>query len=292
MARIGRELPERSPAHRKVAEFVLAHPFRAATMNIDELAAAAEVSVATANRFARALGFAGYPQFRAELLRVFESSFAPVEKLRAELDRSASHAQVIAESLELAATNVQCTLQRLAPEVCERAVELILTARKVLVVGFGISAVHARFVAETLEPYCTMVQEITGFGGPERCMRKVMHLGCEDLVIGITLPRYSRQTVDFLRQAQERGARLLALTDAPSSPITPLADAALFAVAEHRVLHGSSAALIALIEGLGAALARTARGTVDEATELTERILPYLYIDEPAAARARRRHDD
>ena len=76
--RIARGYPELSTAHRKAADFVLAHPFRAATMTIDELAGAVGMSVATANRFARALGFDGYPQFRSELVRAFESALAPV----------------------------------------------------------------------------------------------------------------------------------------------------------------------------------------------------------------------
>ena len=62
-----------------MAEYVLAHQFRVATMTIDEFAAAVGVSVATANRFARALELPGYPQFRAELARGFEAALEPVE---------------------------------------------------------------------------------------------------------------------------------------------------------------------------------------------------------------------
>ena len=62
--RIGDRLPSLTPSHRQIAEYVLAHPLLAATLPINELAAAVGVSVATANRFARALDFEGYPQFR------------------------------------------------------------------------------------------------------------------------------------------------------------------------------------------------------------------------------------
>src|SRR5204862_1262658 len=66
-------LPTLTPAHQRMAQYVLENPFRAATMRIDEFATAVDVSVATANRFARALGFEGYPQFRTELVRGFEA---------------------------------------------------------------------------------------------------------------------------------------------------------------------------------------------------------------------------
>ncbi|WP_199906443.1 MurR/RpiR family transcriptional regulator, partial [Klebsiella aerogenes] len=61
--RIGAALATLTPAHQRMAEYVLANPFRAATMRIDEFAAAVDMSIATANRFALALGFDGYPQF-------------------------------------------------------------------------------------------------------------------------------------------------------------------------------------------------------------------------------------
>ena len=57
--RVARVLPSLTRAHRGMADFVLAHPLRVATMPIDELAAATGVSIATANRFARALEFDG-----------------------------------------------------------------------------------------------------------------------------------------------------------------------------------------------------------------------------------------
>src|SRR5258708_35593555 len=100
MARIATAYPGLSRAHRKAADFVLKHPFQAATMMIEELARAADISVATANRFARALGISGYPAFRAELVRTFSATLAPVEKLRAELRRSASSADIVRASLE------------------------------------------------------------------------------------------------------------------------------------------------------------------------------------------------
>ena len=75
-------MPLMTPIHRRMGEFVLANPFRAATMRIDELAQAVNASIATANRFAKALGFDGYPAMRAALVRGFEATLGPVERLR------------------------------------------------------------------------------------------------------------------------------------------------------------------------------------------------------------------
>ena len=72
-------MPTLTPIHRRMGDYVLANLFRAATMRIDELASVVGASVASANRFARALGFDGYPQFREALVCGFEATLAPVE---------------------------------------------------------------------------------------------------------------------------------------------------------------------------------------------------------------------
>ena len=77
--RIARAQPALSRKQHKMAEYVLAHPFRVVTMTIEEFAAAAEVSVATASRFARALDLPSYPQFRVELARGFQVALEPAD---------------------------------------------------------------------------------------------------------------------------------------------------------------------------------------------------------------------
>src|SRR5690606_31046033 len=127
-ARIARAQPTFSLIQHRMAEYVLAHQFRVATMTIDEFAAAVGVSVASANRFARALDLPGYPQFRAELARGFEAALEPIEKLRVELAHSATAVQIMAAALEEDIRNAQRTLQDLDAGVCEQAVDIVLGA--------------------------------------------------------------------------------------------------------------------------------------------------------------------
>jgi DNA-binding MurR/RpiR family transcriptional regulator len=98
-------------------------------------------------------------------------------------------------------------------------------------------------------------------------------------VIGIALPRYSKDTIDLLRFAGERGATVIAITDGPASPVAKGADIVFYVGAEHGVLTSSGVAAFALIEALGAAVARQTKDPLDAATEFSERVLPYLYLD-------------
>src|SRR5471032_2170697 len=102
-------MPGLTPIHRRMGAYVQANLFRAATMRIDELAIVVGASVATANRFARALGFDGYPQFREALVRGFEATLAPVERLRSAQESLAPGDDLIDASLEQAASNLNAT---------------------------------------------------------------------------------------------------------------------------------------------------------------------------------------
>jgi DNA-binding MurR/RpiR family transcriptional regulator len=291
IARIAKIYPTLSQAHRKAADFVLEHPFKAATMMIEELATASGISVATANRFARALELDGYPAFRAELVRAFSTMLAPVEKLRAELRRSATGAEIIRASLEQDVGNLQTTLHHLVASDAERAVAKILGANRVFTIGFGTSAALASSAAHSLAPYCRFVQNAAGEGGAEQAVRRLLRLDALDVVIGIATPRYSKDTVELLRFARSRQAFVVAITDGPASPLAKSADLVFCVGTEHALLTSSSVAAFALIEALSAAVARQTSGTLDAATELTERILPYLYAggDAPPATKGKRK---
>lgn len=278
---IARARPGYSPAFRKLADFVLNNALAVSTMNIDELARAAGVSVATINRFAHRCGCDGYPPFRATLRKLYESAYAPVEKLRLGLARDIGAAGVVRESLDSAAGNIRRSHELLQDEQVRRAVELLANASQVYVAGLGVSAIHAAFAANCLEPFRAGVKDLAAMGGVESALRRINVLRAGDLVIGIALPRYSRGIVELLGLARQRDCKVLALTDGPASPIAALADTALYAVAEHPLLYASNAGMVALIEALGAALAQHTGDSLETISAQTERLLPYLYLDQP-----------
>ncbi|GJG95591.1 MurR/RpiR family transcriptional regulator [Cupriavidus pauculus] len=275
--RIARALPTLTPAHQRMANYVLDNLFRAATMRIDEFATAVDVSVATANRFAKALGFEGYPQFRAELVRGFEATLAPVERLRDELARPTTVAEVFAASLEEGARNLESTRRNLDAESIERAVEAILGAERVYVMGFGASGYLAGLMQHGLEMHCRMVTSVSTVGGASHAARQLFKLTPQDLVVCIAFPRYVTDSMKLAQRVKAHGGRLLALTDGPTSPLAPLADISLYANAGNRLSANSEATVLALIEALCGAVAYRSVRAVKAAAEMTEFLLPWLY---------------
>lgn len=276
-------------ALQRMARAVLAHPFRAATLSIEEFARETEVSVATANRLARALGFAGYPQFRAELARGFESVLAPVESLRSNLQQPAGTVQTMAASLQETRDNLDRTLQGLQDQPCEQAIELLLQAEQVMTLGWGSSAFLAGLLQHELEPYCSGVSCLAQAGGPSHAARQLFRRGPRDLLITLAFPRYVSDTIELTRLARERGVRILALTDKPASPLVELADCTLYAHIQRQVAATSNATALALIEALVAAVARRSEAAVQRQQELTQSVMPWLHLDTPTDGRDRPR---
>ena len=283
-ARIDAAMPTLTPIHRRMGEYVLANLFRAATMRIDELASVVGASVATANRFARALGFDGYPQFREALVRGFEATLAPVERLRSAQETLAAGDDVVDASLEQAANNLHATRTAIDSTDAEAAVEAILSARRVFVLGAGTSAFLAGLMELGLMAYHDNVQSLAFTGGPSHAARRLFNCGNDDLVIGIAFPRYVGDTIELARRAASRGARVLALTDSPRSPLAQFADLSLYVRSERRLAANADAVVLAVIEALCDAVAYRTKRSAKVAAELTEFVLPWLTNPQTASA--------
>jgi len=278
LQQVAARIPMMPAAMERMGLAVLAHPFRAATLNIDEFAGEVSVSIATANRFARAMGFGGYPQFRAELARGFEAILAPVESLRSNLQRAASTKQAMTASLQETLANLDRTVQALQQQPCEQAVKLIARADQVLTLGWGSSAYLAGLLQHELEPYCPRIGSLAQAGGPSHAARQLVKRGPRDLVIALAFPRYVEDTIMLTRLARERGVKVLALTDVPTSPLVPLADVTLYASVNRQIASTSNATVLALLEALVAALAHRTEGAVQRAEEMARGVLPWLQI--------------
>ena len=284
--RIGRVLPTLTRSHRVMADYVLAHPLQAATMPIDELAATLGVSVATANRFARALEFEGYPQFRAALVLGFEATLAPVEKLRSQLESPATAADVFASALKESERNLSLTRQALDAHSCEQAVDAILKAQRIYIIGFGASSWLGGLLQRNLDLYCNNVQLLASIESSSYGARVLTRLQPSDLLIALAFPRYFSDTILLARRARDAGVPVLALTDRVTSPLAPLASVALYAHTESQYFSNSETTVLALVEALSSAVAHRAKDSLKAAAQLAESVLPWLHGDHNSRLRA------
>lgn len=275
--RIARAQPTLTSAQQRIAAFVLDQPLRVATLPINEMAAQAGVSVATANRFARMLQFDGYAQFRAALVRDFGEALAPVERLRHSLQTHGTTQQVFEAVMSGVERNLQATRRGLDPTSCERAVELILKARRIYIVGYGSSSWLGGLMQRNLERCCENVQLLSSLEGSSYAARLISRITPADLLIAMSFPRYYTDTVLLTQRAQATGAPILGLTDRPTSPLAPLSTTVLYAQTDSAYFANSEATVATVIEALTSAVQQAAKGSLGSAAQLAQLLEPWLY---------------
>ncbi|SEP82580.1 transcriptional regulator, RpiR family [Faunimonas pinastri] len=274
--RIAAAYPSLSDALKAFADFVLAEPMQVARLSINETVANSGVSVATANRFARTIGFAGYAQFRAELIRGFEPVFAPVERLKQKLSEASSVRDILVASLQEDIRNLQATIHNLDAERCEQAVEMIVAARRIFVIGFDTAGNLAGLLANGLELAGCDVRVVENAGGSAGASRRLFRFDASDLAIAIAFPRYLRDTVELTQYIRSRGIRVLSITDNQNSPIAGLSDLTLYVHTSRQFSSTSDTATLALLEALTAGVASRSPGSAELAEEFSAFAYPWL----------------
>jgi DNA-binding MurR/RpiR family transcriptional regulator len=223
-------------AQRKVADYILKNPTEVAFLTTEQLASIIGVSVASIMRLAYAVGYTGYSQFQRDLQEMLRNRVAPPERLEANVQKLGKNKLLVA-CAEIQIANITKTVGFLSEEVINKAFELIFVAKKIYVVGVRGSFTVAHYLCEGLNRLgvdCELLVPDTG-----RLQAVLAKMSSDDLVIAITLPRYASRTLETVRVAKARGAKLLSITDGYSSPLAFVSDAFLACSYESVSFHNS-----------------------------------------------------
>ena len=262
-------LPSFSKGQRVLARFVLDNYDKAAFMTASRLGAAVGVSESTVVRFAAELGFRGYPGMKKALQEVVRSRLTAVERL--EVAEQTMNTQDVARAvLRADIANLQATLDETDEAAFNTAVDRILSARRIFIVGMRTSTTLANFLGfylNLLRDNVHVVQDTAAMEVYEQMLR--VREG--DLVIGISFPRYSNRTINAMKYARDRKAGTLGITDTKASPLNEFADVCLFAKSEMVSFLDSLVAPMGLINALIVAIgARDREHTFQTFRELEE----------------------
>ena len=203
--RIANVYPSLSTGHRKAADFVLQNPLDSATMTIEGLAEKSGASTATVTRFVRALGYGGYGEFRGALSEALKLAMAPVASLADARSVAASPFATLVGALRDQAANLDAAISGLDEAVVSQAIAALLGARRIFVIGTGASHHVASFLEDGLALYLDAdVIFAASRGGPARAIRHMLSAGPGDVVVAISMPRYSRTTLELCSFAKKR----------------------------------------------------------------------------------------
>lgn len=265
-------MEDASPSLSRVGRWMSTHPIRTLSHSAEEIASLTGTSVAAVNRFACAAGFEGFSHLKTVLGDELQSTVEPLRKLRgAKAKGRSANAKTAAAVIDAEALLRATTLPQIP-----RAAGRLLKARQVLVLGLGTSGYLAGYAAHALMPFLPRVWALAGEGGTEEAARRLSRCGRGDVLIAVSLPRYSKDTVRLARFARERGAHIIAITDAASAPLVAVADACLLAPSEHPVMPSSAVGALAVIEAIAAAVMRLIPDAALIASEMSELVASHL----------------
>lgn len=236
--RITNALDSLSPKHKRMARFILDNRYFTSFASASQVAKKNDTSAATVVRFAQTLGYEGYPQLQDALRAELPSYMTAANRMQARISSarppSSSPQQVFYTDIQ----NIERTASKLSETNLNRALESILGARRILVIGAGLSSTASLFLAHSLKVMGFDAQAVEGEG-----LQAAIELSClkpGDLLIAIDLWRYVRMTVNAVHKAKEQGIQTIAITDSIVSPLAQMADNA-FEIATEGVAHSLSA---------------------------------------------------
>ncbi|WP_328476012.1 MurR/RpiR family transcriptional regulator [Actinoplanes sp. NBC_00393] len=236
-------LPTLSPAEQRVAQVIIDEAATASRLTITDLAERAGSSETTVIRFCRAMGFAGYSELRLTLAteagRASEAAAASDEPVGSDISESDDLAQVVKKIAFADARAVEETASQIDIAVLEQVVDLVAGARRVDIYGVGASA----FVALDFQQKLFRIGRIAyAWSDTHLALTSAALLDERDVAFGISHTGTTTDTIDAFTEAKRHGARTVALTNFPKTPITRVADLVLTTAARETTFRSGAMA--------------------------------------------------
>ncbi len=252
------EIKERMPTFSKgqklLSVYILDNYDKAAYMTAARLGSIVNVSESTVVRFAIELGFEGYPEFQQclrELVRTHLTSFQRIEVTNSII----GDGDVLTKVLMADSDKIRHTLDEIDREAFDNAIDKIVGAKSIYVLGVRSSASLASFLGHSLGMIFDDVRLVQASSGSEM-FEQIMNIGQQDVMIAISFPRYSKKMINAADYAKHRGANVIAITDSSASPIASGANQILLARSDMASFVDSLVAPLSIINAIVVAVSR------------------------------------
>ncbi|MBO5305999.1 MAG: MurR/RpiR family transcriptional regulator, partial [Clostridia bacterium] len=209
--------PKLSKGQKNIASYILEHYEKAAYMTAAKLGAMVGVSESTVVRFAIELGFEGYPELQRALQELVRTRLTSFERIEVS-DALIGDKDILEQVLLSDAEKLRQTLESVDREAFDQAIDRIVSAKRIYILGVRSSASLAGFLYYHLQmafDNLTLVQTTSG----NEMLEQIMRIGEDDVMIAISFPRYSNRIIKAVDFACSKGANVVALTDSKESPI-------------------------------------------------------------------------
>ncbi len=252
ISRINDKFNRMSKSHKKIAEYIIDHYEQAAFMTAAKLGKTVGISESTVVRFAYALGYEGYPEFQEALAEWVKDKLNSVQKIGAKYGKS-TQSEILTSVLNADIEKIDDTIDHVDPQAFEAAVDIILNAKHVYIIGLR----SCKPLAEFLHFYLNMIRSdviLLDSTSTSEIFEQMLRIDERDAIIGISFPRYSMRTLKAMEMANDRNAKVITITDTIHSPMCLYSSCNLMARSDMVSIVDSLVAPLSLINALVVAL--------------------------------------
>lgn len=246
------KMPTFSKGQKRIAALICESYDKAAFMTASCLGKQANVSESTVVRFAMELGYEGYPQMQKAMQEMVLNRLTSVQRMGVTTDRIGSQ-DVVSTVLHTDAEKLRQTGETVDRVVFHKAVQDILNARNIYVLGVRSASALASFFGYYLQYMFDRVHLITG-GSAGEVLEQLINVKAGDVVIAFSFPRYSSSTVEGVAFCRGVGATVIGITNSMVSPLAEYCDRVLVAKSDMVSIVDSLVAPLSLINALIVAL--------------------------------------
>ena len=273
LTQIRTRLPDLVGEEKLLAEYLLLHYESVPALSLVQMAEEAQVHPSAVIRFCEDIGCEGF--------HALHTALSQIDSVAA----SVFFEQVNGFDLEHIARSVfddiremlDQTLESLDMDSVDRAADAILAADRILVLGMGTSGSTAQEFVYRLQWIGVSCEQ---YVDPHRQLMAVSLLDENDLVIAVSHSGRTKNIVNCLKVAKERGATTLCITDFPHSPLTEFADIRVCAVHVENSLGiemvATRAAHLAIVDVIMVTVALRDRSRAIKSIRQNERMLVNL----------------
>lgn len=212
-----------SASDRRVATWILENPIEVVQMTVSQLSERAGVAESTIVRCAKRLGYSGFQDLKIHLAResaVRSSSASPT------LSRDASAAETLVAVAAVHRETLSDMSSSIAGGDFEAAVDLLQAADRVVLIGFGSSAMVCNEAEERLFSL--------GVNTSAPRTSNMKYLACSrmtdgDVLVCVSHTGATKDIINYARMANAAGAKVLAITSLSRTQLENAADITLVA---------------------------------------------------------------
>ena len=270
ITRINDRYASMSKSHKRIAAFIADHYEQAVFMTAARMGEELGISESTVVRFASGLDYEGYPELQKALEAWVQSKLGRVQKISARYGKS-TQSEILNAVLAADIEKLQHTMEHLDPDAFETAVDIILQAKTVYIVGIR----SCEPLADFLSFYLNMIRgsvHLVRTTNISEIFEQIIRIDERDAMIGISFPRYSMRTLKAMEFANDRNAKVITITDSIHSPMNLYSSCNLLARSDMVSIVDSLVAPLSVINALVVALCVKCPEEVKQELEILEAV--------------------